>query len=143
EQGKSYADASKHVVDFLLPSHPHVALVVNEMLAERADQIRSRFKLTEVNTSRHRDVVAQGWYQGSDDDSGIWGQLRQRMVKGDLADALPDINLSTDSIVASIAEPHVSRDRRLGLVIGNVQSGKTANFSAVIAKAVDSGYKFV
>ena len=30
-----------------------------------------------------------------------------------------------------------------GLVVGHVQSGKTANFSAVIAKAVDRGYRLV
>ena len=33
-------------------------------------------------------------------------------------------------------------DRR-GLVIGHVQSGKTANFTGVIAKAADAGYKFI
>ena len=30
-----------------------------------------------------------------------------------------------------------------GLVVGYVQSGKTANFSALIAKAADAGYKIV
>ena len=33
-------------------------------------------------------------------------------------------------------------DRR-GLVIGHVQSGKTANYLSLIAKAADSGYKFI
>ena len=32
---------------------------------------------------------------------------------------------------------------RRGLVIGNVQSGKTANYMGVIAKAADAGYKFI
>lgn len=32
---------------------------------------------------------------------------------------------------------------RRGLVIGHVQSGKTANFTGVIARAADSGYKFI
>lgn len=35
-----------------------------------------------------------------------------------------------------------SWDRR-GLVIGNVQSGKTANYMGLIAKAADAGYKFI
>lgn len=30
-----------------------------------------------------------------------------------------------------------------GLVVGHVQSGKTANFTGVIAKAIDSGYKLI
>ncbi|MBT5717186.1 MAG: DEAD/DEAH box helicase family protein, partial [Opitutae bacterium] len=33
-------------------------------------------------------------------------------------------------------------DRR-GMIVGNVQSGKTANYTALIAKALDSGYKLV
>ena len=32
---------------------------------------------------------------------------------------------------------------RRGLVIGHVQSGKTANYLGVIAKAADAGYKFI
>lgn len=32
---------------------------------------------------------------------------------------------------------------RRGLVIGHVQSGKTANYMGVIAKAADAGYKFI
>ena len=32
---------------------------------------------------------------------------------------------------------------RRGLVIGHVQSGKTANYIGVIAKAADAGYKFI
>jgi hypothetical protein len=32
---------------------------------------------------------------------------------------------------------------RRGLVIGHVQSGKTANFTGVIARAADAGYKFI
>ncbi len=31
----------------------------------------------------------------------------------------------------------------MGLVVGYVQSGKTANFTALIAKAVDAGYKSI
>ena len=33
-------------------------------------------------------------------------------------------------------------DRR-GMVVGSVQSGKTANYTALIAKALDSGYKLI
>jgi len=35
-----------------------------------------------------------------------------------------------------------SWDRR-GLVIGHVQSGKTANYTGPIAKAADAGYRFI
>ena len=38
-------------------------------------------------------------------------------------------------------EPHYLSAR--GLVVGYVQSGKTANFTAVAAKAIDAGYRFI
>lgn len=111
---------------------------------ERAheEKVMTRTKLTEVGTARRKDLREMGWYSGAPAD-GLWGELRDRMLRGGLAEAIDSIDRSTEEIVASLAEPRVENDSRLGLVIGNVQSGKTANYSAVIAKALDSGYKFV
>ena len=36
-----------------------------------------------------------------------------------------------------------SAEAKYGLVVGYVQSGKTANYSGLIARAADSGYKFI
>jgi len=33
--------------------------------------------------------------------------------------------------------------QRRGMVVGNVQSGKTANYTGLITKAIDAGYKFI
>lgn len=111
---------------------------------ERAheEKVLTRTKLTEVGTARRKDLREMGWYSGVQ-DGGLWGELRERMEAGGLAGAVESIDHSTEEIVASLAEPRVENDNRLGVVIGNVQSGKTANYSAVIAKALDSGYKFV
>src|SRR5258708_3039447 len=48
----------------------------------------------------------------------------------------------------SILEKHEAPDRpgswdRRGMVVGNVQSGKTSNYIAFICKAVDAGYKLI
>lgn len=50
----------------------------------------------------------------------------------------------TDSILGDIGDPFESTpwDRR-GMVVGDVQSGKTANYTGLICKAVDAGYKLV
>jgi hypothetical protein len=54
------------------------------------------------------------------------------------------LNSATDDILSKMEDP--SRpgtwDRR-GLVVGNVQSGKTSNYSGLICKALDAGYKLV
>lgn len=142
-QGMSYEEARKATIDLLQGAMPDIRMVMDEMHSSREEEIRSRTKLTEIGTARHQDFMEMGWYTGVDDSSGVWGQLRRRMLAGGLAPAVPEIHASTEEILASIAEPMVNDDKRLGLVIGNVQSGKTANFSAVIAKALDSRYKFV
>lgn len=60
------------------------------------------------------------------------------------ADALAKLDLSTDEVVRRLADPcqpqaYSSR----GLVVGYVQSGKTANFTGVLAKAADAGYRLI
>jgi len=50
----------------------------------------------------------------------------------------------TDQILMRFEDPHRTGawDRR-GMVVGHVQSGKTANYTGLINKAIDAGYKIV
>lgn len=50
----------------------------------------------------------------------------------------------TDSVLERLEDPQRSGpwDRR-GMVVGNVQSGKTANYIGLVTKAVDAGYKLI
>ena len=52
------------------------------------------------------------------------------------------INNQTTTILSNIEDPNRegSWDTR-GVVVGSVQSGKTANYTGLIAKAIDAGYK--
>ena len=55
--------------------------------------------------------------------------------------SLQDLEYSTTQIVNQLPNPNGEDDFECtGLVVGYVQSGKTANFTGVIAKAVDAGY---
>ncbi len=50
----------------------------------------------------------------------------------------------TNEVVGRLADPTRTEPyQSKGLVVGYVQSGKTANFTGVIAKAVDAGYRLV
>ncbi len=53
------------------------------------------------------------------------------------------IDEATFSILKKLANPVRRQFSYKGLVVGFVQSGKTANFTALIAKATDAGYKFI
>jgi hypothetical protein len=53
------------------------------------------------------------------------------------------IDEATHSIMEKLANPLRHEFSYKGLVVGYVQSGKTANFTALIAKAADAGYKLI
>lgn len=69
------------------------------------------------------------------------GYLKGEKWQPTLVRSLSDV---TAKILGLLQDPTSkgSWDRR-GLVIGHVQSGKTANYMGVIAKAADAGYKFI
>lgn len=54
------------------------------------------------------------------------------------------IDRLTDDILSLLEDPHKPGkwDRR-GMVVGQVQSGKTANYTGLICKAADAGYKVI
>ena len=58
--------------------------------------------------------------------------------------AITRLDEITDLIVSKFEDPTRSGawDRR-GLVVGQVQSGKTANYTGVICKAIDAGYRLI
>lgn len=54
------------------------------------------------------------------------------------------LDQASDFVVERLSDPEREEIfATKGLVVGYVQSGKTANFTAVAAKAVDAGYRFV
>lgn len=82
----------------------------------------------------------KAWYLGPK-EKGHWSHYLDRL--GPNAFALDQLDRETTSITGLLANPLVKGSKRKGLVLGNVQSGKTRNFAGVIAKAVDAGYRFV
>jgi hypothetical protein len=93
-------------------------------------------------------VTADGyesWYAGAQKTDPNWGAMRNALLgQGWDEAALDDLNKASDRIVAYLPDPRAPRDgktKAVGLVLGYVQSGKTTNFTAVINKAADAGYK--
>lgn len=85
------------------------------------------------------------WYDGEAGRSFYWDGYRGVLEsKGWDPDAIGELNRITDEVVKRLANPaREDRYQSKGLVVGHVQSGKTANFTGVIAKAIDAGYKLV
>lgn len=77
-------------------------------------------------------------------DFRYWSRYRQH-VAADLAPSTVEaIDRVTDRILGLLEDPHRDGgwDRR-GLVVGHVQSGKTANYIGLTCKAADAGYQLI
>lgn len=57
---------------------------------------------------------------------------------------ISELSRSSESILSKLGDPQSrSSFYKKGLVVGSVQSGKTANFNAVVNRAVDAGYNLI
>ncbi len=74
-----------------------------------------------------------------------WPTLRDYLLnmKNWPAPAVRSLDESTDRILAEMSSPDSESFDIRGLVLGFVQSGKTANFTALIAKAADVGFRLI
>lgn len=75
-----------------------------------------------------------------------WDQYKKYLLEGKNwhPDAVAGLDEDSKKVVERISDPtRVEAFSARGLVVGYVQSGKTANFTGVIAKAMDAGYRLV
>jgi hypothetical protein len=84
-----------------------------------------------------RQIDRSTWY--------YWPRLREYLlaVRQLATPALRSLDEATDRILGQLATPETEQFDVRGLVLGYVQSGKTANFTALVAKAADVGYRLV
>ena len=70
--------------------------------------------------------------------------VRQLEANGWDDDGINQLDQNTNRIVEKLADPRApAAYQSKGLVVGYVQSGKTANFTGLIAKASDAGYRLI
>lgn len=75
-----------------------------------------------------------------------WPAYEQYLVNkpGWDAESVADLDSTTSNIVQRLSDPARSEAyQSKGLVVGYVQSGKTANITGVLAKAIDAGYRLL
>lgn len=86
------------------------------------------------------------WLAGADRNEWYyWKTLRAYLlgVKNRSKDVVLSLDDASDRVLRQLKPPSTREFDVRGLVLGYVQSGKTANFTALIAKAVDAGYRLV
>ncbi|VXB25501.1 Endonuclease [Luteimonas sp. 9C] len=73
-----------------------------------------------------------------------WQRYREMLERKLSWTAVDAVDVSTDKVLGLLEDPlrHGPWDRR-GLVVGHVQSGKTAHYTGLISKAADAQYKVI
>jgi hypothetical protein len=99
-------------------------------------------------TAGGKAIVAAGmvpWYSGPTTPAKFWGALRREFEQTEewAADRVELLDNASSAVVAHTPRPDTKKFQSRGLVVGYVQSGKTTNFTSVIAKLADEKYGLV
>lgn len=93
-----------------------------------------------VDSTGHVD-----WYAGPQDGDWAWPALEHYLLEGKDEPwdkgVVKSVDDASSKILSNCHPPGKAEFATRGLVLGHVQSGKTANFTALIAKAADVGYR--
>lgn len=100
-----------------------------------------------ADTLRKRDSAHQyGWYKASVNDGFFWNRYKDYLsnTKKWSKPVVERLHNTTEDIMDDLGNPK-SEDpfQRRGLLLGDVQSGKTATYTAICNKATDAGYKVI
>ena len=118
---------------------------------EQAENLALFFEATHGVTMTVGSVLTEESYQPwlADAKAEItpyyWDRYRKLLAeKGFSGQVLATLDKVTDTILNALENPQKPGpwDRR-GMVVGHVQSGKTANYTGLICKAADAGYRLV
>lgn len=116
--------------------------IVTEAMESVVTRMGAGVSLVDV-TAKHDDQ----WVRKREDVNWTYARAYEEFLRNEgwppqMVQSLSDV---TTRILGHLQDPlseGTSWNRR-GLVIGHVQSGKTANYTGLIARAADAGYKFI
>ena len=138
-----------NVVNIVL-SIPDYAGIESELLIREIQSIYNiridEFRIIESHERRApwiNDKKSSIWQPGR---TTFWSRYRDylEIEKNFAPDVLNRLDRLTDRILDGLFDPsqNVIIDKR-GLVVGQVQSGKTSNYTGLICKAADGGFKLI
>ena len=97
------------------------------------------------DSTLHDETGHENWLNASrKKDWRYWARYQGYLERKMSTTAVEALDVSTDKILGLLEDPNREGawDRR-GLVVGHVQSGKTGNYSGLVCKAADAGYKII
>lgn len=122
--------------------------LIYELLALDADTTECLAKF--IPAAVDKDVVVsrqfKPWYGRvmAERPSFYWDHYADHLSERWDEDAVAALDLNTTRVVERLGDPEATEAfQAKGLVVGYVQSGKTANFTGVLTKAIDAGYRLI
>lgn len=122
--------------------------LTNDEIDEVRASIKSEFSIKLDVGVLIEEKGHEKWFlsKKSELDMKYWERYRKYLLsdKGFSTNVVNTMDDVLDTLADLLGDP--SRDisySRRGLIIGDVQSGKTANYTGLICKAADSGYKVI
>ncbi len=121
--------------------------VTDDEAEDLARRLETRHQVTMAIGSLLVERGYEPWLERArvDFDSYYWNRYRQLLEeKGFSLRVISTLHDDTDRTLGLLEDP--GRDgpwRRRGMVVGHVQSGKTANYIGLICKAADAGYRLI
>ncbi|MEU8003154.1 Z1 domain-containing protein [Catellatospora sp. NPDC049111] len=137
-----FADwARRHGVD-------SAVLSFGSLPADQVEKFRAQFEADKAKVQAGGPPIitagSDDWYSGPGESDRYWLALKNRF-EGDgwPSERVSSVDHSSSTVVAHTPRPDRTHWDSKGLVVGYVQSGKTTNFTAVIAKLADVQYRLV
>ena len=130
-----------------LRATPMASDVDEESAEHLAKTLEVRFAILMPIGSMLTERDYEPWLDGARGgiDPYYWGRYRQLLIDKRYPNPVViTLDSVTDRILGLLENPvkEGAWDRR-GMVVGHVQSGKTANYTGLICKAADAGYKLI
>lgn len=121
-------------------------ILSGDVLAGYVAEYEERIKRIESDDPPVLHGPRDPWYPGPNDESDRYWPMLKDFFASQLGwdeNRIRPVDKASSKVVAYTPQPDLPSWTSKGLVVGYVQSGKTTNFTSVIAKAADVGYKLV
>lgn len=134
-------------IDAKLQAFAQVIQVDPDGIEEARRELHSRYRVVMDLGRTLEDDGHTPWLANrrGDIEWYYWKRYRQLLLKrGWPPPVVGTLDRTTDDLLDLLGNPeNASVWRRRGLVMGDVQSGKTATYTALISKAADAGYRMI
>lgn len=130
--------------------HKAVAQLKKTCLPDLLEEALKQFENLQLANEPGNGAVIRGlgaakpWYPGPRHNHHYWPALRKHLLDTNWSPQdVAELDEASNIVLASCQSPWETSSAGRGMVVGYVQSGKTTNFTAVIAKAADAGFRLV